>query len=138
MDQTNTRPIKDKTGLVREIGRRFHNPSSVKGIVLDPLNVNSDPLYDMHPPFWSDLGLASGLPGVILLFSELDQLFPEDKWDEAVHVYVMKIKEVLESSENVLSPSLFSGLTGICFAIQQASRKGQDIRNSSLLLTLFC
>lgn len=116
--------MKNHIALVKEVGERFRNPVFVKETVLDPLNVNPDPLYELHPPYWSDLTLAAGFPGVIVLLSQLDKLFPDERWDEAVHAHVMQVKETLESSSGWLPSSIFSGLAGICFSLQEASREG--------------
>lgn len=65
--------------------------------------------------------LSHGYPGILLLFATLDQLYNEEGWDTLSHQYVLKIKEAIETSPP-MNFSLFGGLAGACFAIQQASR----------------
>lgn len=72
-------------------------------------------------PSWNSLSLSHGYPGILLLFATLDQLYNEEGWDAFSHQYVLKIKETIEASSSI-NLSLFGGLTGACFAIQQASR----------------
>ena len=79
---------------VKEIANRLKDPESVKAIVLHPENRNPDPLFQDHP--WADLSFSGGYPAILLLFTELDRLFPDEKWDLAAHVYVVKIKEMIE------------------------------------------
>lgn len=69
-----------------------------------------------------DLSLSGGLPGLVLLFSILERkgLIEGD----ISHQYVLKMKEAIEA-RGVFSLSLFSGVSGICFALQQASWDGE-------------
>lgn len=106
---------------VKEIANRLKDPESVKAIVLHPENRNPDPLFQDHP--WADLSFSGGYPAILLLFTELDRLFPDEKWDLAAHVYVVKIKEMIEK-QGIGNFSLFGGLAGICFALSQASKGG--------------
>ena len=76
--------------LVKAIADMMRDPVRVKQIILDPANHNPDPSYpDMPKIHWSDLSLTGGYPGVLPLFAELDQRFPNEKWDEAIHAYVL-------------------------------------------------
>lgn len=116
--------IKDiSLDVVKAIAHKLKDPIVVKNIVLDPENINPNSTFQF--PFWDDLSLAAGFPSLLLFFAELDDLYPEENWDQISHQYVLKIKESIER-QGVSSHgfSLFSGLTGICFAIQRASRKG--------------
>lgn len=117
--------------VVREIANRMKDPVHVKNVILATTNKNPDPLISM--PYWDDLSLAGGYPGLILLFSELDRLFPDENWDEVSHHCILGLKTALEA-EGIHGYSLFGGLAGICFAVQQASRGGK--RYQKLLNTL--
>jgi class I lanthipeptide synthase len=107
--------------LVRSIADRMRESDRVKDLVLSPSNQNSDPAYHLH--VWDDLSISSGYSGILLLFTELERHFGEEKWDTAAHQYVLKIKSSIESI-GIASCSLYGGLAGICFAIQQASHDG--------------
>ena len=112
------------TQLVKKIADRLRDPDLVQQLLFDPSNCNDDPLYPGRSNIsWNDLQLIEEYPGVLVLFSELDMLFPEENWDAAVHAYVLKLKNLLES-QGVTSPSLVGGATGIAFALQKASRGG--------------
>jgi hypothetical protein len=108
------------------------NPTAVKAQYLDPTNVNPDPITP-HLPNWQDLSLANGYPSLLLFFSVLQKLGLVSDGDAIVHRYVLKIKETIET-QNIFDLSLFSGVTGICFALQQASCEGT--RYQKMLQTL--
>lgn len=82
---------------------------------------------------WSDSSLSHGFPSHLLLFTTLDELYPDEGWDEASHAFVIKIKELIESG-NVENLSLFGGLAGCCFAIQAASKGNK--RYQKLIIAL--
>lgn len=126
----------DTLSLVKEIAERMKNPEYVKQIIVDPKNQNPNPVF--HQIQWDDLSISGGYSSLLLLHSQLDQLFPEEKWDAAAHAYVLKIKEVIEL-KGFHSLSLYGGLTGVCFSIQQASRNGTRYQKllSSLNQLLF-
>jgi lantibiotic biosynthesis protein len=107
--------------IIKEIAHRLRSPDLVKAHILDPCHQNPDPLY--HEILWDDLSLAGGYTGIVLLLSELDRLYPNEKWDESVHAYVIKIKEAFEKT-SFTELSLFSGIAGIGFALRSASREG--------------
>ncbi len=98
--------------LVKEIAHRMRFPNRVEHVA------SQNAIEAWEPQF-----LAGGSPGLIVLFSELANLFPDEKWDEAVHFYILKIKQNLEEKWSG-DLSLFNGLSGICFAIQTASKQG--------------
>lgn len=106
--------------LVKEIAYRMRDPDAVRTTVLHPNNHNPQPLHDSSP--WGGISLE-GYAGPLLLFAELDQLFPKEQWDTIVHLYVLKIKATLEKEGLYsLPPSLFGGLAGVCFALERASK----------------
>jgi lantibiotic modifying enzyme len=105
--------------LILEIANSLRDLENVERTVLSPSNVNPNPIIPDH--HWDNLSLASGSSGLLLLFAELDRLFPEQQWDQASHQCVLRIKASLESSSHA-SLSLFGGLAGVAYSIQQASR----------------
>ncbi len=112
--------------LIQQTAQQMLCPDRTKQQILDPKNKNPFPVSSA--PYWSDLSIAGGYPGVLPLFVELDRLFPQDKWDAAAHKYIVKIKEVIES-EGIGNLSIFGGLAGICFYVRQASKGGTRYRN---------
>ena len=63
-----------------------------------------------------DPSLGRGDAGMLLLYAALQQ-------EGIAHSYVMKIKETIEV-DGISDLSLFNGVAGICFALQQASLEG--------------
>lgn len=112
------------TLLVKEVANRMKDPDQVNEIFFHPSNCNPDPLFpDRQDIKTAGFQLMGEYPGVLILLAELDRLFPDEKWDSAIHAYVLKVKEIVESKE-FISLSLFEGLTGIAFALLRASRGG--------------
>ena len=112
------------TQLVKEMANRMKNPQEVNQIFFHPDNRNNDPLFPERSNYQlEDFHLIDEYTGVLLLLAELDRLFPDEKWDLAIHDYILKIKEILES-KRFIHTSLFGGLTGVAFALQKASREG--------------
>ena len=105
--------------LIKDCAMKMANPDYVKMVVSDPNN---------HPPnllvkrnLWGELSIAGGYPGIMPLFIQLDQQFPNEGWGETTHQYVLKTVKTLESAES-LNPSLFGGLAGICLYLRLASK----------------
>lgn len=104
--------------IVKEIADRMRDPEYVRSQITDPANKN--PSHPESP--WKSLSLSHGYPAILLLFTTLNDLFPEEGWDQVSHSYVLKIKETIEK-EQIAELSLFGGLAGCCFALQAASQK---------------
>jgi hypothetical protein len=68
--------------LVKEIAVQMRDPEYVRRVITDPTNRNPDPLQiqGVKKPLLSDLSPAD-CAGILLLFSELDRLFPDEAWD---------------------------------------------------------
>lgn len=106
---------------IKELANRLRLPEKVKDVVLDPKNCNPDPLHPVRPALWDDLSLAGGFPSMLLLMEALQREEPTGKWDEAAHLYVLKILEIIERDQEI-SFSLYGGFAGICFALLQVSQ----------------
>lgn len=116
--------------LVLNIAEAMKNPLVVKGFMLDPAHANPHPFISSLS--WDDLSLVSGYPSLLLFFSILQQKNMLDN-EEIVHQLVVKIKEAIEQ-EGIVDLSLFNGVSGISFALQQASCDGK--RYKRMLATL--
>jgi len=111
----------DLTELVTTIAERMRDPAKVNEILFHPDNRNSDPLFpERLNPAFTDYRLLEEYPGLLILLGELDSLFPNDGWDAAVHLYVLKLKEIIEA-KGLSFPSFFGGASGIAFALFKAS-----------------
>ncbi|MDC7784001.1 lanthionine synthetase C family protein, partial [Priestia megaterium] len=70
---------------------------------------------------WDDLTLSNGYPGLILMYSQLDLVFPEKGWDYVTYDYLLALQERMKINK-LDDISLFGGLTGIAYAVSQANR----------------
>lgn len=114
----------NKNDLFLDYIDRMKHPQAVQESMNDPANANPDPMYPDFPS-WNDLALADGYPSILLFFAELQRLGMVDENHENIaHQYVLKIKEALEK-KGCEHFSLFGGISGICFALQQASCNGK-------------
>lgn len=102
--------------LTETIIPRLLDVDKVKAMALDPLNWNPDPHFG---PSWDDLSLSNGFPSILLLASELKKQGFLSNADEVIHSIVVRIKEIIEK-KGIYDFSLFSGVIGICFALQNA------------------
>lgn len=110
-----------KLSFIVDIVKRMQNPLHIKAFAINPENDNPDPIFPGMSS-WDDTSLSQGYPSLLLLFSCLEQ---EDLIDDGVsHQFVLKIKEALEKRVS-RSCSIFSGLAGLCFSLQIASRQGK-------------
>lgn len=103
--------------LVIDLANKMQDPLIVKTRAIDL--ANCDPVFSMGHS-WRDLSLADGYPSLVLFYSTLHTHFPNDKWDFTAHRYIQKIVESIEK-DPVFDFSLFSGLTGVLYAISAAS-----------------
>ena len=108
-----------------EIPEIMKNPKDLDALVLDPSERNPDPFVP-GSYFWNPLSLSDGYPGILLYFSTLQNKgLLKDKDEQIVHSYVVKIIETIEAQGLSNNLSLFTGVSGICFAIQSASMEGK-------------
>lgn len=115
-------------GFVKKMAMMMVDPERLKQTILNQKNSSS-----YQGAVWGDLSIAEGYPGVVLLLIELDRLFPNEGWDNAVHTYILKIKQAVEAT-SITDFSLFGGLAGVCLSLAQASRG--EKRYEKMLRTL--
>ena len=112
-----------------DFAQRIKDPIAVKQFMSDPLKVYGAGTASYAS--WKDLSLGTGYPGILLLCTLLEKL---GLCSEGIaHRYVLEIKTVLEN-HGINSYSLYSGLTGLCYAIEMASF--EKTRYQSFLQTL--
>lgn len=111
--------IHEMTDICLTLAHRFKDPVWIKQISLQKENFM--PYIQAYP--WDIASLSHGYPGFIILFSEMDACFPHQGWDLVAHRYLVELIQEIENN-GVHNCSLFSGLSGICFAIHLASKQG--------------
>ncbi len=114
--------IQSDLELARSIAQKMRDPQFVKEVVSDPKNQNPDPL--LKSSRWHPLSIAGGYPGVLPLFTELDSIFPEDRWDLVAHEYILQIVRAVETT-GITSITMFGGIAGVCLYLRQASKNEQ-------------
>ncbi|EIF2122596.1 lanthionine synthetase C family protein [Listeria monocytogenes] len=103
--------------MCKQIANTLKNPDEVKKIVTANTNIS---ILGGTP--WEDTTFSAGYPSLVVLFSELDNWFPDEGWDEISHKYLLSLQNSMISSGFYQNISLFSGLTGIAFSIRIASK----------------
>jgi lantibiotic biosynthesis protein len=111
---------KEAKQVAWQIGQRIKDPEKVVGVLLSENNHFSP--MKLNP--WEPTTLSHGFPAFICLFSELEEYFPGEGWELVCRQHILKLIEHLEKN-GVHNVSMFSGMTGICFAINQASKNKQ-------------
>jgi hypothetical protein len=76
---------------------------------------------------WQPYALAQGDAGLALLCGYLDACFPEEGWDVTGHRYLEIAVRAAEQHSN-LPAGLFSGLSGLTFAVEYLSQGGKRYR----------
>ncbi|WP_106766270.1 lanthionine synthetase C family protein [Paenibacillus faecalis] len=79
---------------------------------------------ESHPllgAVWDDLSLSHGLPGLCILFGQLDRLDPDGGYDEIGHQYMLDMKARIDE-EGIQQLSLWGGLAGILMGAKALSR----------------
>lgn len=121
--------IQNVTDICLTLAHRFKDPIWIRQVSLQKENFM--PYLQTYP--WDISTLSHGYPGFIILFSEMNDCFPDQGWDLVAHRYLMELIQEIEKS-GVHNSSLFSGLAGICFAIHLASK--ENTRYQTLLTQL--
>jgi lantibiotic modifying enzyme len=111
------------------IANKLIHPEHVQAISLS--KENFIPFIQAYP--WNSSTLSHGYAAFIILFSEMDNHFPGQGWDLIGHRYMVHLLKEIEEN-GTYNSSLFSGLTGLCFAIHLASKQGK--RYQTLLTKL--
>jgi lantibiotic biosynthesis protein len=91
---------------------------------------NAIQIDGMVMPQWDDLALANGIPGLCLLYGELDRQFPDEEWDLVGHQMLVALQQAL-SRQPVDSPALWGGLAGVVMGVRALSRGGTRYRSMS-------
>lgn len=114
---------RDAEVIIQKIAKKLSEPERVK---FEFESKNLQP--------WNPLSLSHGYPGLVILFSELDRYYPNNHFDTITHQYMVKLRDLLETADIQNNVSLFSGFSGINYAVQLASKDGT--RYTSMLNTL--
>ncbi len=107
--------------LVIDVIQELQDPVEVKSKVLRLANAHNKG-FDKVSHGWKDLSLANGYPSLLLLFGVLQKEMLIK--DDIAYRYVLKIKEIIET-EGISDLSIFNGVAGISFALNQASCEGK-------------
>ncbi|MDF2886243.1 MAG: hypothetical protein K0R23_628 [Lacrimispora sp.] len=100
--------------------------SIIKNIALNLSDLHEDSSVPL--PDWDTLTLHSGLPGLALLYGELQRIFPDEGWDEIGNKYLTRIVKGIEQQGGV-PLSMFSGAAGIGLAAVCLSEDFKYYRN---------
>ncbi|WIM40591.1 lanthionine synthetase C family protein [Paenibacillus sp. PK4536] len=100
----------DIVSTVKNIAIRMKQYDALLQVVNHPRQQLS--LNGQHVNPWNPLTLSHGIPGVCMLYAELNAHFPEEGWDQLGHQYLsILVNEITE--QGIQSSSMFSGAAGI-------------------------
>ncbi len=85
----------------------FTNPHTLEQLIRD----SEDGRLRFTPFKWKSTALANGFPGLILFLASQPKVVPH-----LIHEYVLRLKTSIEK-EGIGGLGLFSGVAGICFAL---------------------
>lgn len=101
-----------------DIARKLSNPQKIQMFFHEQTVRNPNHLISGR-----ELSLAWGMPGIICFFAAMDATFPNEGWDKIARDYIDHLQTHL-NPEFFSNGSLYSGLGGICFAIELCSQNG--------------
>lgn len=107
---------------VKKIALKLKDFDYVERVLLEKdnyLNYGEEKMFPNSP-----LTMSHGIPGLCLLYAELDRQYPNEKWMDYCNIYVQKLVEMIKIY-GIEEPSLFSGCSGICLAIFESSNNGR-------------
>lgn len=127
-------PLLSDSHILQHLLHQLKDPLEVKASANDQVQAYENPYFQSPQQYWSDLALAGGYPSILLLLTVLQKkgLLIDDQ-EKLIHRYVLAIKKSIEDAA-ITNLSLFGGLTGVCFAIQQVSLEGN--RYARMLQTM--
>lgn len=118
INETDQQAIRQR---LREIGDRLKDPEKVARMgVLAKMQGRCREITDaLSTPH----SLVQGLPGLALMYGELNRVLPGEDWDQVAHMYLSRLQNEF-SIDGYQSPGLFSGMCGFLFALLRLSCNG--------------
>lgn len=107
---------------VKKVAWKLKEFDYVEQVLLEKdnyLNYGKDKLFPDAP-----LTMSHGIPGLCLLYAELDRQYSNEGWMDYCNAYIQKLIELIKIY-GIEEPSLFSGCSGICLAICECSNNGE-------------
>lgn len=122
--------ISAKTDLLNQINSYLENFDDLQSFVEEYLEEVRGFPEEVQNYFhnYSYFDLSGGLIGNSLLLSEMDNLCPEKNYSKKIFE-ILKVGLNRSNLLNLDSPSLWSGLTGICIILRAASPDGIRYKN---------
>ncbi len=121
------KPPSVMSALIEEAALKMKNPEETSLIS----RIASSGIYLSRRSPWSDLSLAGGYPGLLLLFTTLERAGISQ--EGISHRYVLAIHQAI-NRQSLTDLSLYNGVAGICFALREASHN--KTRYQGMLQTL--
>lgn len=102
--------------ICQQVGEKFKDPERVLAMIDSEVQDGKWVFGDRQ-----ELSLAYGLPGIALMTTLFESVFPDDEWPHITNAYIRMIIDRLENAGSP-GPSLFLGNAGICVAVFLASK----------------
>ncbi|MGX7038108.1 lanthionine synthetase C family protein [Vagococcus fessus] len=117
--------MNDIDKYIKSVALKLRDFDYIETVLLEKenfLNYSGNKIFPSDP-----VTMSHGLPGLCLLYAELDRQYPEEGWMEYCDIYIQKLVEIVKQTK-IEDSSLFSGLCGICLAIGESSNNGKFYR----------
>lgn len=110
--------------IVESISKKLTDYDFVKNIIKD----NKIIIDVVEINYFNELSLSHGIPSLCMLYGELNEIYPNQGWDQIGNNYISIIGNKL-MNEGINSLSIFSGLSGIGLATVCLSHNGLHYNN---------
>lgn len=132
MSETPTRawsPLPDITQVPLQIARQVAQRLCDDTILSKAIKVMPQQTSHTIGRRWEPPAIAEGDAGIALLCAQLDTCFPDEDWDRAAHVHLMRAVQAAQEAPT-LQAGLLIGLSGLAFATWLSSREGSRYRKA--------
>src|SRR5947209_5889835 len=117
-NETDQKAIRQR---LREIGDRLKDPAKV--FKMGILAKMQGRYREIAGPPYTPQSLVQGVPGLALMYGELNRVLPGEDWDQVDHTYLTLLQSEFSLAE-YQAPGLLSGVCALLFTLPHLSCNG--------------
>src|SRR5271166_957668 len=95
--QKNSPPYRSQPMNPSNIIQQAAHKLTCLDFILDISNKKENYIPALQAQPWAHIPLSHGIPGLIVLFAEMDHHFPHAKWDQKTHQMVERLVQEIEA-----------------------------------------